>query len=182
MRNRLEVARDRLERLRASSPPRARVLAARLVEIYKADAPDALTVILESDGFGDLLERTEFLERISDQDREITDRVRGLRDQAKDQAIAARRPRGAGAGRGRARSCASATRSPRSRTSSSAPATSSPSARADQRGALAQVREQPRRSSRATSRRSRREQARVQAALQGAGQPSPGRSGTAAAR
>ena len=45
------------------------VLAARLVEIYKADSPDALTVILESDGFGDLLERAEFLDRISDQDR-----------------------------------------------------------------------------------------------------------------
>ena len=86
----------------ASSPPRARCWRARLVEIYKADAPDALTVILESDGFGDLLERAEFLKRISDQDREITDRVRGLRDQAKDQAVAARRPRGAGAARGRA--------------------------------------------------------------------------------
>ena len=55
------------------------MLAARLVEIYKADAPDALTVILEADGFGDLLERAEFLDRISDQDRQITDRVRGLR-------------------------------------------------------------------------------------------------------
>jgi murein DD-endopeptidase MepM/ murein hydrolase activator NlpD len=63
------------------------VLAARLVEIYKADSPDALTVILSADGFGDLLERAEFLDRISDQDREITDRVRGLRDQAQDQAV-----------------------------------------------------------------------------------------------
>jgi murein DD-endopeptidase MepM/ murein hydrolase activator NlpD len=63
------------------------MLAARLVEIYKADSPDALTVILSSDGFGDLLERAEFLDRISDQDREITDRVRGLRDRAHDQAI-----------------------------------------------------------------------------------------------
>ena len=57
------------------------------MEIYKSDTPDALTVVLEADGFGDLLERTEFLERISDQDREITDRVRGLRDQAQDQAV-----------------------------------------------------------------------------------------------
>jgi murein DD-endopeptidase MepM/ murein hydrolase activator NlpD len=43
--------------------------------------------VLEADGFGDLLERTEFLERISAQDRDITDRVRGLRDQAQDQAV-----------------------------------------------------------------------------------------------
>jgi murein DD-endopeptidase MepM/ murein hydrolase activator NlpD len=87
VRNRLEAARDRLERLRSELVIARRVLAARLVEIYKADSPDALTVILSSDGFGDLLERAEFLDRISDQDREITDRVRGLRDRAHDQAI-----------------------------------------------------------------------------------------------
>ena len=87
VRNRLEEARDRLERLRSELATARRVLAARLVEIYKADSPDALTVILEADGFGDLLERAEFLDRISDQDRQITDRVRGLRDTAKDQAV-----------------------------------------------------------------------------------------------
>ena len=95
MRDRLEEARDRLERLRSELATARKVLAARLVEIYKADAPDALTVVLEADGFGDLLERAEFLDRISDQDREITDRVRGLRDQAQDQAVRAGRPRGA---------------------------------------------------------------------------------------
>ena len=87
VRNKLEEARDRLERLRSELTTARRVLAARLVEIYKADSPDALTVILEADGFGDLLERAEFLDRISDQDRQITDRVRGLRDTAKDQAV-----------------------------------------------------------------------------------------------
>jgi murein DD-endopeptidase MepM/ murein hydrolase activator NlpD len=87
VRNRLEEARDRLERLRRRLATAREVLAARLVEIYKADAPDALTVVLEADGFGDLLERAEFLDRISDQDREITDRVRGLRDKARDQAV-----------------------------------------------------------------------------------------------
>jgi murein DD-endopeptidase MepM/ murein hydrolase activator NlpD len=86
VRDRLEVARDRLARLRGELATARRLLAQRLVEIYKSDTPDALTVVLESDGFGDLLERTAFLERISDQDREITDRVRGLRDQAQDQA------------------------------------------------------------------------------------------------
>jgi murein DD-endopeptidase MepM/ murein hydrolase activator NlpD len=87
VRDRLEVARDRLARLRSGLAGARRLLAERLVEIYKSDTPDALTVVLESDGFGDLLERTAFLERISDQDREITDRVRGLRDQAQDQAV-----------------------------------------------------------------------------------------------
>jgi peptidoglycan hydrolase CwlO-like protein len=87
VRDRLEAARDRLERLRRQLAGARRLLAARLVEIYKSDTPDALTVVLEADGFGDLLERAEFLERISDQDRAITDQVRGLRDRAKDQAI-----------------------------------------------------------------------------------------------
>jgi murein DD-endopeptidase MepM/ murein hydrolase activator NlpD len=87
VRNRLEEARDRLERLRRRLATARVVLAARLVEIYKADAPDAVTVVLEADGFGDLLERAEFLDRISEQDREITDRVRGLRDQAHHQAV-----------------------------------------------------------------------------------------------
>jgi murein DD-endopeptidase MepM/ murein hydrolase activator NlpD len=82
VRDRLEAARDRLERLRRELATAREVLAARLVEIYKADTPDALTVVLEADGFGDLLERAEFLERISEQDREITDKVRRLRDLA----------------------------------------------------------------------------------------------------
>jgi peptidoglycan hydrolase CwlO-like protein len=64
VRDRLESARDRLEKLRSELATARRVLAARLVEIYKADSPDALTVILEADGFGDLLERAEFLDRI----------------------------------------------------------------------------------------------------------------------
>jgi murein DD-endopeptidase MepM/ murein hydrolase activator NlpD len=63
------------------------VLAARLVELYKADTPDALTVVLEADGFADLLERTEFLDRISDQDREIVDRVRILTERARGQTV-----------------------------------------------------------------------------------------------
>jgi murein DD-endopeptidase MepM/ murein hydrolase activator NlpD len=87
VRDQLEEARDRLETLRRELDTARTVLAARLVEIYKADAPDALTVVLEADGFGDLLEQAEFLERISEQDREITDEVRVLRDDARSQAI-----------------------------------------------------------------------------------------------
>ena len=46
-------------------------LANRLVQIYKEDSPDVVTVVLEADGFADLLERTEFLQRISAQDARI---------------------------------------------------------------------------------------------------------------
>ena len=47
-----------------------RALAVRLIELYKADPPDAITVVLESDGFADLLDRTEFMQRISQPGRE----------------------------------------------------------------------------------------------------------------
>ena len=47
------------------------MLRTRLVEIYKAGKPDLVTVILNSDGFADLLERSEFIARISKQDRQI---------------------------------------------------------------------------------------------------------------
>ena len=82
VRDRLEVARDRLERARAELRVGRGALADRLVELYKADAPDALTVVLEADGFADLLERTEFLERISNQDRQIVKKVRVLKERA----------------------------------------------------------------------------------------------------
>lgn len=79
VRDDLEVARDNLARARAKLELARAALADRLVELYKADTPDILTVVLQADGFTDLLERTEFLERISDQDREIVDRVKTLK-------------------------------------------------------------------------------------------------------
>jgi murein DD-endopeptidase MepM/ murein hydrolase activator NlpD len=82
--DKLEVAQDRLVRLRARLKQATGVLSTRLVEIYKDDEPDVLTVILESDGFGDMLDRTAFLERISDQDRVIVTRVRELKKQTKE--------------------------------------------------------------------------------------------------
>jgi murein DD-endopeptidase MepM/ murein hydrolase activator NlpD len=86
VRGRLEVARDRLERLRSRLKVAEAALADRLVEIYKSDEPDALTVVLQADGFSDLLDRTEFLNRISDQDRTVTARVRVLKERSRRQA------------------------------------------------------------------------------------------------
>ena len=73
---RLRQERIRLARLRARLAEARIALSNRLVEIYKADKPDVVTVILESNGFADLLERTEFMKRVSDQDARIIDRVR----------------------------------------------------------------------------------------------------------
>jgi len=79
VRDDLEVARDKLARARKRLAEGRVALAERLVELYKADRPDALTVVLEADGFSDLLDRTEFLERISDQDRAVVGYVQRLK-------------------------------------------------------------------------------------------------------
>ena len=176
VRDQLEESRDRLERLRSELATARKVLAARLVEIYKADAPDALTVVLEADGFGDLLERAEFLERISDQDREITDDVRGLRDQARDQAIELadleQREQLAAERILRERDqIASAQNQLLSSRDELA------SARADKRGALAQVHDS-RVALEGDLKALEAEQARVQAALTGVAAPGPIQAGS----
>jgi murein DD-endopeptidase MepM/ murein hydrolase activator NlpD len=176
VRDRLQAARDRLARLRSELATARRLLAARLVEIYKSDTPDALTVVLESDGFADLLERTEFLERISDQDREITDRVRGLRDQAQDQAVQLSELE--------QREQLAAERILRERdqiASAQSQLVSSrdqlASARADKRGALAQVRDQKNAALEDLA-SLQAEQARVAGALQSAPAPGPVKQGS----
>jgi murein DD-endopeptidase MepM/ murein hydrolase activator NlpD len=80
----LRRERLRLARLRARLAEARAALADRLVEIYKADEPDVVTVVLEADGFAELLERTEFMQRVSSQDGRIIARVR----EAKAEAIA----------------------------------------------------------------------------------------------
>lgn len=77
----LDATRQRLEEVKARLAEAERLLAKRLVEIYKTDEPDALTVVLEADGFEELLERTEYLDRISDQDQAIVTRVRVLKEE-----------------------------------------------------------------------------------------------------
>jgi peptidoglycan DL-endopeptidase CwlO len=84
----LRQERARLARLRARLAEAKVALAERLVEIYKADTPDIVTVVLEADGFAELLERTEFMQRVSAQDARIIERVREAK--AESQATAER--------------------------------------------------------------------------------------------
>jgi murein DD-endopeptidase MepM/ murein hydrolase activator NlpD len=72
----LRRERLRLARLRARLAEARTALAKRLVDLYKADQPDLVTVVLESNGFADLLERTEFMSRVSHQDARIIGIVR----------------------------------------------------------------------------------------------------------
>ncbi|MGI8460784.1 MAG: murein hydrolase activator EnvC family protein [Solirubrobacterales bacterium] len=83
-RSRLGSARERLGALRARYHRSIGVLETRLIAIYKQDEPDALTVILNSDGFDDMLERYEYLNRIEDQDSTIISRVRDLKTETVD--------------------------------------------------------------------------------------------------
>jgi len=79
LRTDLRGERARLVRLRKRLDVTRTQLRVRLVEIYKAEPPDMVTVVLNSDGFTDLLERGEFIKRISDQDRRIVGIVRDAR-------------------------------------------------------------------------------------------------------
>jgi murein DD-endopeptidase MepM/ murein hydrolase activator NlpD len=78
----LRAERARLVRLRKRFDETRTMLRLRLVEIYKAGKPDLITVILNSDGFADLLERSEFIARISKQDRQIVNLVTAAKQDA----------------------------------------------------------------------------------------------------
>ncbi len=82
----LRAQRARQARLKARLAVGRRLLAARLVERYQSDAPDLVTVILNSNGFADLLERGEFLRRINDQDERIIRTVASAKADATDNA------------------------------------------------------------------------------------------------
>jgi murein DD-endopeptidase MepM/ murein hydrolase activator NlpD len=79
----LRRERLRLARLRRRLAETRVELANRLVQMYKEDTPDMVTVVLEADGFADLLERTEFLQRSSAQDTRIISRVRDAKIETK---------------------------------------------------------------------------------------------------
>ncbi|HEY6760077.1 MAG TPA: peptidoglycan DD-metalloendopeptidase family protein [Baekduia sp.] len=78
----LRSERARLARLKVKLARGRVVLADRLLQLYQADRPDLVTVILNSDGFADLLERSEFLGRIQDQDNRIITVVKSAKADA----------------------------------------------------------------------------------------------------
>ncbi len=84
----LRAERRRLVRLRARLAQARTALAQRLVELYQADKPDIVTVIMSSKGFADLLERGEFMERVSQQDQNI---IKIVRDAKADATATAKR-------------------------------------------------------------------------------------------
>jgi murein DD-endopeptidase MepM/ murein hydrolase activator NlpD len=89
----LKQAKDQLAVLRVRLKRSLKVLSERLVAIYESSRPDALTVILNSNGFDDLLNRYQYLSRIQSQDTSIAERVRNLRDQTKETVVRVRAAR-----------------------------------------------------------------------------------------
>ena len=89
------AARKRLERLENRLHDAAQALAANLIASYKDEDPDVITVVLESHGFADMLERLQFMERIQKHNNRIlgdtkTARVRLLHETAKLQQLLVR--------------------------------------------------------------------------------------------
>jgi murein DD-endopeptidase MepM/ murein hydrolase activator NlpD len=72
----LRAERARLLRLKKRLAQARAALATRLVEIYESDRPDLVSVVLSAKGFADLIERGDFLHRISQQDRAIVNIVK----------------------------------------------------------------------------------------------------------
>ena len=75
----LTAARLRLGRLEAYEAHANSVLSTQLVSTYEQDQPDLVSVVLESSGFQDLLERLAFAQRIQKQDVHVVHQVRVAR-------------------------------------------------------------------------------------------------------
>src|SRR6478609_9592622 len=79
----LGVAKKRLVVMRAHLKRALVSLRDRLVAIYETGTPDVLSVLVGSNGYDDLVDRTEYLNRIHGMDEAVVGRVRDLRDQVK---------------------------------------------------------------------------------------------------
>ncbi|HXV05976.1 MAG TPA: peptidoglycan DD-metalloendopeptidase family protein [Solirubrobacterales bacterium] len=79
----LDVAQGRLAAMRARLERALVALRERLVAMYETGTPDLLSVILSSHGYNELVDRTEYLNRIHGLDEAVVGRVRDLRDEVR---------------------------------------------------------------------------------------------------
>jgi murein DD-endopeptidase MepM/ murein hydrolase activator NlpD len=79
LRAQLAAARTRLGQLESFEAHAEAVLSKQLVSSYESDRPDLMSVVLESTGFKDLLERLAFAQRIRKQDVRVVSQVRAAR-------------------------------------------------------------------------------------------------------
>ncbi len=83
----LDEAKARLARLKKRLNYAKKVLSDRLVTVYKQGEPDIITVVLESKGFKDMVERTTYLRKIADQDQHTIDKVTELKKSTRTESI-----------------------------------------------------------------------------------------------
>lgn len=83
----LNAAKARLARLKKRLAFAKSVLSARLVDVYKQGEPDIVTVVLQSKGFNEMIERATYLEKIAKQDQFTIDRVTSLKKSTKTQSV-----------------------------------------------------------------------------------------------
>ena len=76
----LLAARARLVRLENRLERATHALAANLVARYEQGTPDLMTALLESDGFSDLLNRINFLQRFAREDAQVVGSTRAARN------------------------------------------------------------------------------------------------------
>lgn len=79
----LNVGKKHLAVVRARLGRALVALRQRLVAIYETGTPDLLSVIVDAGGYEELVNRTEYLNRIHGLDEAVVTRVRDLRDQVK---------------------------------------------------------------------------------------------------
>jgi murein DD-endopeptidase MepM/ murein hydrolase activator NlpD len=79
----LDVGKKHLAVVRARLDRALVALRERLVAIYETGTPDLLSVIVDAGGYEELVNRTEYLNRIHGLDEAVVSRVRDLRDQVK---------------------------------------------------------------------------------------------------
>ncbi len=79
LRSELIAARTRLRELEGAQAHAERVLSQQLIGSFEADRPDLVSVVLESTGFNNLLERLAFAQRIRRQDTRVTTDVQAAR-------------------------------------------------------------------------------------------------------
>lgn len=83
----LDTARARLARLKKRLAFAKKVLTERVVTVYKQGEPDIITVVLESKGFQEMVERTTYLRKIAEQDQYTIDKVTALKKSTKTESI-----------------------------------------------------------------------------------------------
>jgi murein DD-endopeptidase MepM/ murein hydrolase activator NlpD len=79
----LDVGKKHLAVVRARLGRSLTALRERLVAMYEMGTPDVLTVLVDSGGYQELIDRTEYLNRIHGLDEAVVGRVRELRDQVR---------------------------------------------------------------------------------------------------